>query len=210
MILGISASGRTNGITSETVKAILEATGSEYEFISLAGKQISGCIGCTKCASDNKCKLKDDWLEIAEKMLAADAIVFGAPNYHGYMNALGHACLERTFCFRHREVFNMAGKLGVIVSVDYFGDSAVHTHIKDMMLSNMMSVVDSVQAQGYSQCYTCGYGIGCAAGRIVKTHGFIETLEEQHFPLRLEKQEKTLFQVRRAGQTLGSILSNRE
>ncbi|PKM89343.1 MAG: flavodoxin family protein, partial [Firmicutes bacterium HGW-Firmicutes-12] len=77
MILGISASGRTNGITSETVKAILEATGSEYEFISLAGKQISGCIGCTKCASDNKCKLKDDWLEIAEKMLAADAIVFG-------------------------------------------------------------------------------------------------------------------------------------
>ncbi|WP_242835897.1 hypothetical protein [Clostridium sp. DL-VIII] len=54
MILGIS-SGRKNGVTSEAIKAILEATGLEYEYISLAGKRISGCIGCTLCASDNKC-----------------------------------------------------------------------------------------------------------------------------------------------------------
>lgn len=210
MILGISASGRKDGITSETVKAVLEATGLEYEYVSLAGKKINGCIGCTLCASDNKCKLKDDWIEIGEKMQKAEAIVFGAPNYHGYINALGHACLERTFCFRHREVFNLAGKLGVVVSVDYFGDSVVQKHIKDMMLSNMMSVVDYVQAQGYSQCYTCGHGIGCSVGRIVKTHGYIDTVEEQHLPPRLEKQEKALFEVQRAGKTLGSILHYRK
>lgn len=210
MILGISASGRKDGITSETVKAVLEATGLEYEFISLAGKRINGCIGCTQCAYDNKCKLKDDWIEIGEKMQKADAIVFGAPNYYGYINALGHACLERTFCFRHREVFNLAGKLGIIVSVDYFGDSTVHNYIKDMMQSNMMPIVDSVQAQGISQCYTCGCGIGCSVGRIVKTHGYIDNVEEHHLPPRLEKQEKVLFEVKRAGKTLGSILKNRK
>ena len=32
MILGISASGRSNGVTSEAVKAVLEATGLEYEY----------------------------------------------------------------------------------------------------------------------------------------------------------------------------------
>lgn len=47
MILGISASGKKDGITSKTVKAILESSNSEYEYISLSGKRINGCIGCT-------------------------------------------------------------------------------------------------------------------------------------------------------------------
>jgi len=102
LILGISASARKDGITSAAVKAVLQASGMEYEYVSLTGKRINGCIGCTGCASDNFCKVKDDWNEIGEEMLKAEAIVFGAPNYYGTINALGHACLERTFCFRHR------------------------------------------------------------------------------------------------------------
>lgn len=43
MILGISASGRKDGITSQAVKAVLEASGMEHEYVSLAGKKISGC-----------------------------------------------------------------------------------------------------------------------------------------------------------------------
>ncbi|MCQ2027243.1 flavodoxin family protein, partial [Clostridium butyricum] len=131
MILGISASGRKDGVTSKIVKAILEAAGPENEYISLAGKRINGCIGCTLCASDNKCKVQDDWNAIGEKMLEADAIVFGAPNYFGRMNALGHACWERTFSFRHREVFSLAGKLGVIVSVEYENNDFVRPEIED-------------------------------------------------------------------------------
>jgi predicted 3-demethylubiquinone-9 3-methyltransferase (glyoxalase superfamily) len=116
MILGISASARKDRIISQTVKAILDSTGLEYEFISLAGKSINGCIGCTRCAGDNICKVNDDWNEIAEKMLKADAIVFGAPNYFATINALGHAFLERTFCFRHREAFSLKDKIAVSVS----------------------------------------------------------------------------------------------
>ena len=108
MIVGISA-GRQKGVTSAAVKAVLEKSGMEYEYLSLSGKKISGCIGCVRCGADNVCKLKDDWNAIGATLLKADAIVFGAPNYGGTINALGHACLERMFCFRHREVFSLAG-----------------------------------------------------------------------------------------------------
>lgn len=45
MILGISGSGRTDGIISNAVQKILEESEMEYEYISLAGKTVQGCIG---------------------------------------------------------------------------------------------------------------------------------------------------------------------
>ena len=210
MILGISASGRENGITSEAVNAVLEATEQQYEFVSLAGLRINGCRGCTECAGDNHCVVQDDWLEIGEKMRATDAIVFGAPNYYGTINALGHACLERTFCFRHREVFSLAGKLGVIVTVDGGAqNSAVGDFIRKMMQSNLMSVVGSVYAEGYSQCLTCGYGLDCAVGGVVGRYGFLERIGPEHCPPRFAEQESGAFQAYKVGKTLGSILRAR-
>jgi len=209
MILGISASGRKDGVTSETVKAILEATGVEYEYISLAGKSISGCSGCTLCAADNKCKLNDDWNAIGEKMLQADAIVFGAPNYFNRMNALGHACWERTFSFRHREIFNLAGKLGVIVSVEYEGNNFVKPQIEDFMIRNKMAVVDSVSSGAYGQCYTCGYGHDCGVGNVVRVHGFLEKIKAEQLPPHFKDQEEAKYQSNKVGKVLGSILKNK-
>jgi multimeric flavodoxin WrbA len=208
-VLGISASGRANGITGEAVKAVLEATGEPYEYVSLSGLRIGGCIGCTQCAADNRCQVKDDWNEIGEKMLAAEAIVFGAPNYYGTINALGHACLERTFCFRHREVFRLAGKLGVAVGVDGGEQTPVLDYICKMMRSNMMSVVGRVYAAGYSQCYTCGFGHDCVVGGVVGRHGILECIEAEHLPPRLEEQETARFRAYGAGKVLGNILRAR-
>ncbi|WP_411679783.1 NAD(P)H-dependent oxidoreductase [Clostridium thailandense] len=207
MILGISASGRKDGIISKTVKAILEASNSEYEYISLSGKRINGCIGCTLCAADNQCKVKDDWNEIAEKMLMADVIVFGAPNYGETINALGHACLERTFCFRHREAFSLSGKIGVAVSASYSeeGTNLVNMIIKKSMMINKMSVVGAVSAHGYSQCYTCGFGQNCNAGNVVKKYGPLDKIEKKHLPPSFEEQEDTIFQVNNIGKLLGSL-----
>ncbi len=205
-ILGISASGRENGITGETVRAVLEASGEEFEYVSLSGKSIGGCIGCTRCASDNRCKVEDDWPAIGEKMLQAEAIVFGAPTYYGTINALGHACLERTFCFRHREVFSLAGKLGVSVGTGGGETSPVIEFIRMMMASNMMAEVASVRASGYSQCYTCGYGHDCVVGGVVARHGPLECIEEEHLPPRLEGQPEVKYQAYRAGKVLGAIL----
>ena len=126
MILGISASGRRPqrnksgtllcGSTEEIIQHLLEKTGEQYELVSLSGKHISGCMGCVLCAGDNICVLEDDWAEIRDKMFKAEAVVFGAPDYYGVINALGHAFLERTFSLRHRETFPLSGKLNVIVT----------------------------------------------------------------------------------------------
>lgn len=206
MILGISASGRPTGVTSEAVKTILSSSGLEYAYISLAGKRIQGCIGCTLCAPDNLCKFQDDWNEIGEKMRKADAIVFGAPNYFGRMNAIGHAFWERTFSFRHREIFNLAGKLGVIVSSGYKGEDPVKPQIEDFMLRNKMAVVETVRVDGYSQCYTCGYGHNCGVGHVVKVHGFLDKIEDKDFPPHFKQQEQAQLQAYKAGKVLGSIL----
>src|SRR6056297_850904 len=168
VILGISGSGRPDGITSQSVKFLLEATGENYHYISLSDKKINGCIGCLHCAEDATCKQKDDWNEIGEKMLEAEAIVFGAPNYYDNINALAHACLERTFCFRHREAFKLAGKLGVAIGINYDKKNEIVVNfIEKIMFSNKMAVLDKISVKGYSQCYSCGYGKNCAAGNVV-------------------------------------------
>lgn len=208
MILGISASGR-DGLTAATVQAILAAAGLEYEYVSFAGKRINGCSGCTLCASDNICKFQDDWNEISDKMLQADAVIFGAPNHFRNMNALGRAFWERTFSFRHREAFNLAGKLGVIVSVEYEGYDMVKSQIEYFMLQNKMVIVESVRTSACSPCYTCGFGHNCGAGWVVKTHGFLEKIEDKDFPPCFKEQQQAQYQAYKAGKMLGSILRNR-
>lgn len=213
-VLGINGSGRIDGITSEVVKEILKATGLEYEYVSLAGMRINGCLACVQCAGDNRCRQQDDWNEIAQKMLEADAIIFGAPDYYGTINALAHACLERTYCFRHQERFLLSGKFGIAVGVDGWDDqkgrSSVIDFIESMMQSNMMVIVDSVYAEGYSQCYTCGFGENCGAGSVVAKHGFIQEILDEHYPCRFNGQKDSLFKAYKAGKMLGSILKSKQ
>lgn len=206
MILGISASGRKDGITSKAVKAILEASQLDYEYVSLAGKSINGCSGLTGCAKTNKCQTQDDWIEIGELMLKADAIVFGAPNYYDTINGLGHACLERTFCFRHRDVFALQDKIGVTVCTANEDNDAVRSYIEKMMISNKMKILGNVYAHAYSQCYTCGYGRDCYAGAVVEKHGVLKKIEKQHFPDCYEAQKDTLLAAKNTGEMLAKLL----
>lgn len=211
MILGISGSGRPHGITSKSIKTLLKATHEDYEYLSLSGKKINGCIGCKQCAKDNICKQQDDWNEIGEMMVDAEAIVFGAPNYYDNLNALAHACLERTYSFRHNEVFNLAGKLGIAIGVDDNKENPIITDlITTYMKSNQMAVLDEIQVDGYSQCYTCGYGKNCAAGSVVNEHGFLNEINEWHLPKELSEQKETLFNIYKTGKILGSIIKNRK
>ncbi len=209
-ILGISASGRPDGTVRDAVMAVLEATGRSHEFVSLADRRIDGCRGCVRCAADNRCAVDDDWPEIGDKMLEADAIVFGAPNYYGRINALGHACLERTFCFRHREAFLLAGKLGVAVAAGSGPDrSPVLDTIKRFFSSNLMALVSTVDAHGRSQCYSCGFGADCAVGGVVARHGFLDCIAAEHLPPPFVDQPDAVLQAAKVGRTLGSILARR-
>lgn len=191
VILGISASGREverdgkgtllKGVTEEFVKYILENSGVPHEYISLNGKNILGCQGCLKCAGDNVCRLEDDWAEIRDQMISAEALVFGAPVYYGAINALGHAFLERLFSLRHRARFTLAGKLNVIVTTGTSEPNPAEDYIQRAFRSNYMAEpVGRLRVRGISQCYTCGYGKDCAAGSVVARHGFLEEIKGYH------------------------------
>jgi multimeric flavodoxin WrbA len=194
MILGISGSGRKDRMIHQTVRTLLEKTGLEYDIVSLAGKKINGCIGCTACASDNICKVKDDWNAIGEKMLKANMIVFGAPNYYGMINALAHACLERTFCFRHRDAFLLKNKYGVSINTSRHNseNDAVKDTIQKFMRSNQIHILGHITVDDYSQCFTCGFGKDCEAGSVVGKWGVLEEIEAKHLPNEVVGQEFTL------------------
>ena len=53
------------------------------------------------------CEQQDDRNVIGQKMLEADAIVVGVPDYEGIINGLAQDCLEGTFCFRRQDKFNV-------------------------------------------------------------------------------------------------------
>src|SRR4030042_1374971 len=194
MILGISASGRPArrdesgrllcGVNEEMVQYILEKTGEQHMYVSLGGKTINGCRACLKCAGNNVCVLKEDWAELRDLMFEADAVVFGAPNYYGTINALGHAFLERTFSLRHRERFPLAGKLNAIVVTGPQEDNPAEEYIRRIFSSNYMAEpIGVLKVNGTSQCYQCGYGQTCAAGSVVAKHGFLDEIRDYHLPV---------------------------
>jgi multimeric flavodoxin WrbA len=193
MILGISASGRKEvrdengrllkGVNDHIVRYVLEKTEEPYEYISLSGKMILGCQACLECAKDNICILEDDWTEIRDRMFAADAVVFGAPNYYGMINAHGHAFLERTFSLRHRERFPLAGKINAIIVSGRSEDNPSEMYIRKMFRSNYMAEpIGVVHVTGIAQCYTCGFGEQCAAGAVVSRHGFLDEIKSWMIP----------------------------
>ncbi len=217
MILGIGASGRrivrdSNGrllcgVTEEMIKYILEKSGEQHEYVSLSGKQINGCQGCVCCAKDNICVLEDDWAEIRDKMLEADAIVFGAPNYYGTINALAHAFLERTFSLRHRERFPLAGKINIVITTGSEEPNPVEEYVLKMFRSNYMTApVGLLRVAGISQCYVCGYGENCAAGSVVARHGFLDVIRDYHIPI---ISKETYHRAEIIAHRLGEIVRNK-
>ncbi len=194
MILAISGSPRKNRMVHSTLQAVLDGCQSPYEIVSLAGKKIHGCIACLACAKDNTCKLRDDWNAIGEKMKQADIIIFGAPNYYGTINAMAHACLERTFSFRHSGTMPLKGKLGITVGTYREGvnsPEALHQSMGFFMKANAMQVIGSLDCVEYGPCYSCGLGHMCDNSSLRPKYGVLEKIEPCHLPKEVAQQEKT-------------------
>ncbi len=207
-ILGVSGSTRPEdkSSTSKLVKAVLENTGVDYEYVSLRGKKIAGCIACLECAKDNICKVKDDMRDFREKLIEADAYVIGAPNYYSTMNAVTHAFLERWFQFRHQEGDSLWGKLGVAVGVGGMVGHFPANDIERFFLYSFIETVDKVTGQGAASCYSCGYGETCKVGVPIMLHGQDVKITDAMIP-DVAKQPDAMQSAAEAGKLLGSRLS---
>jgi multimeric flavodoxin WrbA len=206
-ILGIAGSTRKEDQSGvyKLVHTVLENTGCNYELVHLKGKKISGCIACLGCVKDNVCKVEDDLTPLREKIVAADAYVFGAPNFYSTLNAVAHAFLERWFQFRHQEGDTLWGKLGVAVGVGGTTGLFPADAIEKFFTYNFVETVAKVAGQGAASCFSCGYGETCKVGVPTMLYGEGVKITADLIP-DVSKQADVMRAAADAGRLLGRRL----
>lgn len=115
-VVVISTTLRKNGnseiLAAEFAKGAKEA-GNNVEFISLIDKDIKFCKGCLACQKIGHCVIKDDSIEIVEKMKNADVIAFSTPIYYYEMSGQLKTLLDRgnsmySSDYKFREIYLLA------------------------------------------------------------------------------------------------------
>lgn len=117
-IVGINGSprgreSRTGTLLDAVLRGAQEA-GASVERIDAAALDIRFCTGCTLCYDRGECPKKDDYKETLGKMIAADGIVLGSPNYINNVTAQLKVLLDRMADAIHCQRF--VGKYGCAVS----------------------------------------------------------------------------------------------
>ena len=116
-IIGINASPKRE--KSQTRRLVLSAlegarsTGADITFIDLCDLEIKYCTACGNCYAKGECIHDDDYAEVLEKMLDADGIVFGSPNYIDSITAQLKTLFDRMADAIHCQYFT--GKYGCAV-----------------------------------------------------------------------------------------------
>jgi multimeric flavodoxin WrbA len=116
-ILGINASPKgEKSQTRRLVMGVLEGarqSGADVTFIDLCSLDIHYCTACGTCYAKGECIHDDDFQMLLEKMLDADAIVLGSPNYIQQVTAQLKTMLDRMADNVHCQSFS--GKYGCAV-----------------------------------------------------------------------------------------------
>ena len=116
-ILGIN--GSPKGEKSQTrrlVMAVLEGarkTGADVTFVDICDLEIRYCTACGSCYAKGECIHDDDFPNLLDKMLDADGIVFGSPNYINSVTAQLKTLFDRMADSIHCQYFT--GKYGCSV-----------------------------------------------------------------------------------------------
>ena len=117
-IIGINASPKMEkSQTRRLVLGVLEGarqTGAEVTFVDICSLEIKYCTACGTCYAKGECIHDDDFPVILEKMLDADGIVWGSPNYINSVTAQLKTLLDRMADSIHCQSFT--GRYGCAVS----------------------------------------------------------------------------------------------
>jgi len=165
-VIGFSAGsvGRECNV-DRMVKAILDKSGHDVEFVKLTDLAFSGCKGCVQlCARPQVCKLEDDAQPYYEKVKEADAVVIGTPVYMGTMASTASAFIERFFGYRHVNI-PIAGKPFVsVVGGAMSIDSAVE-ELHRLLGVFEVDVIDTIKYRSsVPPCFKCGRHKECEIG----------------------------------------------
>ncbi|MFP5213545.1 MAG: flavodoxin family protein [Acidobacteriota bacterium] len=111
------------GSTARLLRLVLEAAereGAQTETIILKGDSVQPCLGCDLCHKKGKCFQEDDFDAIQQKILQADALVLGSPNYIFSVSAQLKAFMDRCGSMIH--CLGFEGRYGASVVTSGGGD----------------------------------------------------------------------------------------
>jgi len=136
-ITALLGSAKKTGNTATVlgwVKQELETLGHNVEGIYLNNKSIGGCLGCAKCRenpAEIACVQKDDAIDIMERMISSNAVLFASPIYFWGFSAQLKALIDRGYSLvtnyhKPGHTSLMEGKrLGLLVTgADAYEDNA--------------------------------------------------------------------------------------
>jgi len=220
-ILGVSGSPVRNSNTDRAVKAVLNASGLESEFVKLSDLHVRPCMACKACVSDNICKVNDDFPELAKKVKEADALVIGAYVPYQQIDGFTKAFLERLWSMRHVRNLNK-GKLVVLVvngaalpednprakainKVLIPRDEVIKGISREMQMEKM-KVIGSVKIMGNLPCLTCSEGADCEMSGAREMFGPDAEISSK-LCVAVEDQPEVWDKLNRLGKKLGKRLS---
>ncbi|MBE0583696.1 MAG: flavodoxin family protein [Desulfofustis sp.] len=97
-ILVILGSPRKNGNSEAAARLIcssLDNTLAETEYVRLVTHKISPCIACGGCEKTGMCIVKDDMIDLYDKIDLADIILLASPTYFYGVSAQLKAFIDR-------------------------------------------------------------------------------------------------------------------
>lgn len=146
-IIGINASPKGNSSnTLHLVKSVLEGAeseGAETELVDLYKLHIEYCTACGACYATGECPLFDDFTELFEKLLNADGIVLGAPNYINSVPAPMKALFDRLSDAIHCQM--LTGKFGCSVcTAGGSGEDEVLKYMNGVLMNLGVTVVGGI------------------------------------------------------------------
>ena len=206
-VLGISGSPIKNSNTDRLVKAVLNATGLESEFVKLSTINVRPCLACKKCVPDNLCKVKDDFPELSEKIKKAKALIIGAYIPYGQIDGFTKALLERFWSLRH--VNNLLrGKLCATVLTGLQPD--VLDNVNQSLAAELrdyerMDLIGQLTVQGNLPCLTCGEGDECEMSGLKVMYGPDARTSDFRYS-QVEDQKEVWEEAVRIGRLIGERL----
>jgi hypothetical protein len=147
------------------VKAILDKSGHDVEFVKLADLNYSGCKGCVQlCARPQVCMMADDAQPYYQKVKEADAVVIGTPVYFNTITAMVWAFIERFFGYRHVDIPISGKPFVLVVGGALMLDSAVEQLHKALCMFEV-NILDTVRyLSKVPPCFKCGRHTECEIG----------------------------------------------
>ena len=163
-ILGINASPR--GAKSQTRKLVQAALnganskGSTVELVDIGKLKMEYCNACGICYKTGKCVKKDDLQALYKKILSADGLVMGSPNYFHSVTAQMKTMIDRMADAVHCQL--LTGKYTVNIAAS--GGTGQYKQVIDYLNEIMLN---------FGSFITGGTGVSVKQG--IKTFVSAET-----------------------------------